>query len=205
MKASLVKIWRFARWPLGVLIVLYIALVIYRIPAVGEKQRTAEVVAYIQAQKITRADVMGENLPPAPNTEANNATVAGIDVNNNGIRDDVELAIFKQYPNSAKVRAAELQYALALQIEITQVFNSETWIAASIQDDRGYQCIAQTYPRTNLGEFIKITDERSDGVKNITLDSQMRKDAYEKSSQFTTSFGLENTNVCDIDLSTLSN
>ena len=40
-------------------------------------------------------------------------TIAGIDANKNGIRGDMELAIFKQYPDSAKTRAVLLQYALA--------------------------------------------------------------------------------------------
>ena len=53
---------------------------------------------------------MGTNLPPQPYEPENDATVAGLDKNNNGIRDDVELAIFAKYPKSAKIRAAELQY-----------------------------------------------------------------------------------------------
>ncbi len=60
----------------------------------------------------------GKHLPLTPNKEENDATVAGIDNNGNGIRDDVELAIFAKYPNSAKIRAAELQYAMALQLMI---------------------------------------------------------------------------------------
>lgn len=197
------KIWRFVRWPLGAVLVLYIVVVIYRIPAVGEKQRTAETVARIQAQKITLADVMGSNLPPAPDMEKNNATVAGIDANNNGIRDDVELAIFKLHPNEAHIRAAELQYALALQVEMTQVFNSETWIAAAEQDDRGYQCIGQTYPRTNLSKALSVLEARTKEIKDLVFNTQIRKTAYDKSNQYTTSFGLPNSDLCDIDLGTL--
>ena len=96
-------VWRWVRWPLAVLVVAYIGLVIYRLPAVGEKQRTADTIAAIQTQKITIADVMGTTLPPQPYEPENDATVAGIDKNNNGIRDDVELAIFAKYPNSAKI------------------------------------------------------------------------------------------------------
>src|ERR1700690_675425 len=116
------KIWLYIRWPLAVLVVFYILLVLYRIPAVGEQQRTAETVAKIQAQRITLSDVMGDALPPVPNKEENDATVAGIDKNNNGIRDDVELAIFSLHATSSKIRAAELQYAMDQQILMTEVF-----------------------------------------------------------------------------------
>src|ERR1700761_2907630 len=110
------RVWFWARWPLSVLVVAYAALVIWRIPAVTEQQKTAATIATINAQKITMADVMGTDLPPVPYEPENDATVAGIDANNNGIRDDVELAIFKEYPNSPRIRAAELQYAMTEQM-----------------------------------------------------------------------------------------
>ena len=36
------------------------------------------------------------------------ATIAGVDANENGIRDDVELAIFKEYPNFPYLQAVKL-------------------------------------------------------------------------------------------------
>ncbi|MCR4281169.1 MAG: hypothetical protein NUV88_02440, partial [Candidatus Kaiserbacteria bacterium] len=136
---SLFRKWWF--WVIAVPIILFIALVIYRIPAVREQQRTQEVVAQIHAQKLTMNDVNGEHLPPPPDPALADATIAGVDANKNGIRDDVELAIFKKYPDSAKIRSAELQYAKALQMELTQVFNSETLVAAIQEEDRAYFCI----------------------------------------------------------------
>ncbi|MEP7162458.1 MAG: hypothetical protein ABI747_01705 [Candidatus Moraniibacteriota bacterium] len=53
-------------------------------------------------------------LPPDPG-EAGKATVAGIDSNGNGVRDDVERWIAFNYPASAKGRAALMQYARAYQ------------------------------------------------------------------------------------------
>ena len=99
-------------------------------------------MAKIHATKLTMDDVIGKNLPPKPGTEADK-TVAGIDANKNGIRDDVELAIFKEYPNSAKTRAVLLQYALALQMEAVQtIVNKETVIATIQEEDRADICIA---------------------------------------------------------------
>ena len=50
----------------------------------------------------------------------------------------MELAIFKEYPNSAKTRAVLLQYALALQMEAVQpIVNKETVIATSVKKKIG--------------------------------------------------------------------
>jgi len=39
----------------------------------------------------------GHRLPPKPDPKINNATLLGVDVNNNGVRDDVERWIYKKY------------------------------------------------------------------------------------------------------------
>ncbi|HUD03093.1 MAG TPA: hypothetical protein VMR46_03745 [Candidatus Paceibacterota bacterium] len=194
-------VWRWVKWPLAILVVAYIALVIYRLPAVGEKQRTADAVAHIQAQKITMADVMGTNLPPQPYEPENDATVAGLDKNNNGIRDDVELAIFAKYPHSAKIRAAELQYALADQLILTQVFNADTWIAVAEQQSRAYACVGESIPTKDLATLISRTKE----VDDLVFNTQIRNSAKDQSYSFTTSYALPDTDLCDIDLNSLSN
>ena len=185
------KIWHFVRWPLAFLVVAYAVLVAFRIPAVGEKQRTADTIAAIQSQKITLADVDGTNLPPQPYEPENDATVAGIDKNNNGIRDDVELAIFAKYPNSAKIRAAELQYAMALQIMITQVFNTDTWKVAAYNYSRGDDCLSDPI--------------RKKEVEALVLNIESRQTAEDTAFKFTTSLALPNANFCDIDLTSLPN
>ncbi|MDO8517773.1 MAG: hypothetical protein Q7S26_00570 [bacterium] len=205
VKNFLHKAWHYVRWPLGVVVVLYVGLVVYRVPAMFEKDKTASSVAKIHAQKITLADVLGTALPPIPNAQENNATVAGIDKNNNGIRDDVELAIFNLYPNSARIRAAELQYAMTLQLMITDVFNTETWIAAAKETSRGYACISQSYPRNDLKTYIQITDTRTKEVETLVYNTQQRKAAQAQVDTFTTSYSLPNTDLCNIDSSTLPN
>lgn len=190
---------------MAILVLAYIALIIYRIPAVGEKQRTADTIARIQAQKITLSDVMGTNLPPQPYEPENDATVAGIDKNNNGIRDDVELAIFAKYPKSAKIRAAELQYAMTEQMFLTDVYNTNTWGAVANQNSRAYDCISLTYPRTNLQKYMQITDGYSKEVEAWVFNTQARKDAKDKAYDFTTSYGSPDPVPCDIDLNSLPN
>jgi len=41
--------------------------------------------------------IHGHTLPPEPDPDLNNATLGGVDSNNNGVRDDVERAIYKKY------------------------------------------------------------------------------------------------------------
>lgn len=198
------KIWGWARWPLAALFALYVGLVVWRLPSFLEEQRSKEVAQEISAKKITLADVMGTNLPPVPNKEKNDSTVEGIDANNNGIRDDVELAIFEKYPNSARVRAAELQYAMALQLYF-KVFSTETWLAAVSQDGRADSCIAETYPRENLSEYLKIVSGRSKEVEGLVFNTDQRKDAWDNAFDYTTSFGIPNKNLCDVNNSLLKN
>ncbi len=205
------RVWRVARWPLGVLLVLYIGVVIYRVPAVIEKDKTAKAVAYINAQHITLADVDGSHLPPAPDQAQNDATVAGIDANHNGIRDDVELAIFHLHPTSSKIRAAELQYALALQLELTQVSNSETWVAVVQKESHGTSCIADTTPplsSTTTPEFDKkvfaLMDARNKEVEDLVLNTELRKEKIKSNGSYKTSYAAEGGNGCDINLGSLT-
>ncbi|VAW48155.1 hypothetical protein MNBD_GAMMA04-1165, partial [hydrothermal vent metagenome] len=46
--------------------------------------------------------INGVRLPPEPLPEENNATLVGIDSNDNGVRDDVERAIYTTYPTKIR-------------------------------------------------------------------------------------------------------
>ena len=91
------------KWGGLTVLILFIALVVYRAFVLQAAENTEKQVARIHATKLMLDDVMGKNLPPDPGAEADK-TVQGVDANRNGIRDDVELAIFKEYPNSPKTR-----------------------------------------------------------------------------------------------------
>ena len=199
----LLRIWRIVRIPLAVIFILFIALVIYRIPVVRERMKTEEVVKKIQAQKLTIADVMGKNLPPTPDPLLKDASIEGIDANENGIRDDVELAIFKLYPYSARIRAAELQYAMALQNELTpDIFNSDTLVATLFQESRSYFCIDKAIPNATDSVF-NLTIK---GIENLVLNTQSRKSRHEEIlKKFMTSHANPSDQFCDIDFNTLSN
>ncbi len=179
-------------WVVATPIILFVALVIYRIPAVREKERTEAVVAQIHSQKLTINDVNGEHLPPPPDPAQVDATIEGVDANGNGIRDDVELAIFKKYPNSARIRAAELQYAMALQMYLSKVFNSETLVAVIQEESRSNVCILDSNRSKEIDELVFNTDIRK----------KTQEDLYRK---FMTSYALPNSGYCDIDPKTFTN
>src|ERR1700722_8404192 len=84
------RTWRIARWVLVILIVCYVSIVIYAYPQDAERHASEQMVAKIEAAKITEAGVDGGRLPPSPSPNQVDATVDGIDANDNGIRDDVE-------------------------------------------------------------------------------------------------------------------
>src|SRR6185437_8902619 len=198
-------LWR-SVWPLGsIVLCLFVIGVALDVPATSKQDETAATIAAIQSQKITMADVLGTNLPPVPYEPENDATVAGIDKNNNGIRDDVELAIFAKYPNDPKIRAAELQYAMTEQMFLTDVFNSDTWKAVAIQDDRGYECVGNSVPNSgNLSRDLKIVNSRINEVEALVFNTQIRKDAKDKAYSFTTSYGqTPGVPDCDIDINLL--
>ena len=187
-------------WTAIIIFAAFVAVVIIRIPHAVEQKKTAEAVAKIHATKLTLDDVMGKNLPPDPGLDANK-TIEGVDANKNGIRDDVELAIFKKYPNSARIRAAELQYAMILQIGLTQIFNSATLVAMAQERTRAGGCLYK------LGGGIKVAIEREDSFKKLILNTDARKNKLEEMYQkYMVSHGdIEGKSDCDINPTTLPN
>ena len=204
MGEVMVKLIKILKWGGGVILVAFVALVVVRMFVLDAKEKTAVEVAKIHATKLTIEDVMGKNLPPAPGAQGD-STVQGVDINKNGIRDDVELAIFREYPNSAKIRAVLLQYALALQMEVTQkVVNRETVTAAIQEKARASSCIGKPFSSLGSVEFLRKIDSLRFFIEklqfNTTMRSQAEENFYEKLGSYNS---LEKK--CDIDISTLAN
>ena len=194
----------------GTLAVFYFVLVIIRMFHFYNLDKTNEQVAKIHNTKLTMDDVMGKNLPPDPGAEADK-TIQGIDANKNGIRDDVELAIFKAYPDSAKTRAVLLQYALALQMEaIQEVVNKEVVIATVQEEDRADICVADVLvPRKTPESAREYSDiEKIDTYINFVKKIQSNNEARKKArTDFYEKIGSYNSlpRLCDFDYSLLPN
>lgn len=174
-------------------------------PFVYQKGKTDEQVTKIHATKLTMDDVMGTNLPPAPGADADK-TVAGIDANENGIRDDVELAIFKEYPDSAKTRAVLLQYALALQTQMTlPILNTET-ATAVVEDNysRALKCVWSISSRDDMDKFTKETDKNENFINERQINTESRKKYDSDFYKYVESYSMSRGG-CDVDISTLTN
>ncbi len=180
------------------------ALVVYRgIFYVIPKERTDKQVEKIHATRLNLVDVMGKNLPPVPSNP--DSSIQGLDANTNGIRDDVELAIFKEYPNSAKTRAVLLQYALALQMEMIQTrVNQGVVIAAIQEEDRAYLCVGEILSREDMDKYSVASDKLHSFVKVRQLNTEARKKArttfYDKIGSYASL-----DRICDIYYSALPN
>ena len=205
------KILKGFLWTGAAVLAAYFIVVIARIPHAYNQQKTEEAVAKIHATKLTLDDVMGKNLPPDPGAEADK-TIAGIDTNSNGIRDDIELAIFKEYPNSAKTRAVLLQYALALQMEVIQpIVNTGTVTEVLRENSRTGDCIADMLvPRKTPESTRNYSDiEKINAYINFVENKQLNTAERRKADQdFYKNLGSysESTNTrCDIDSATLPN
>ncbi|MFA6999700.1 MAG: hypothetical protein WC241_01135 [Candidatus Paceibacterota bacterium] len=204
------KIFVILKWVFFVLAGAFIILVIVRIPHAFQKDKTNTQVAIIHATKLQVDDVMGKNLPPDPGAEADK-TVQGIDANKNGIRDDVELAIYKEYPNSAKTRAVLLQYALALQMETIQpIVNTVTATEVIREETRANICLADTLvPRESLESSRSSVDVEKiysyiNFIENKELNTEERKNKRNLFLKNVRSFS-DLKQICDVDYSKLPN
>jgi hypothetical protein len=169
----------------------YSMLVIYAYPHDHQQHLDQAAIAKIEARKLTMNDMDGNHLPPRPDPGQLNANIAGVDANDNGIRDDVELAIFARYSTSTRIRAAELQYAMDLQIQLTEVFDPATWEAATKQNDRGFGCL---YDTSNSG-YPMLEKE----VEGLVLNTPDRIKQFESIEQYRVSYKLSSGPDCDID------
>ncbi|MDP9249420.1 MAG: hypothetical protein M3M85_02855 [bacterium] len=205
-------IGRVIKWAFFILLAAYIVIVLVRVFQMFDADETEAQVAKIHATKLELSDVTGENLPPDPGALADE-TLAGVDANKNGIRDDVELAIFEAYPNSAKTRAALLQYALALQMQFTQPKINTIVVDKVIgEQSRARFCIADSLvPRKTPESERTDTDmEKIDNFINLVDDKQLntegRKSSQEEFYRYLGNFAnSDKEDVCDIDLETLPN
>lgn len=196
-------------WVILVLLGAFIILTIFRTFHYFDVQKTNNQVLKIHSTKLTIEDVMGKNLPPDPGIEADK-TIQGIDANNNGIRDDVELAVFKEYPKSAKTRAVLLQYALAMQMMTDQnLINAGIATAVMQEKSRAYICIGSVLIRNDnnkevMSKYFADGDRLRSFIEKMQLNTVDRikndNDFYKKVRSYS---DLEQ--VCDIDLSNLSN
>jgi len=109
------------------------------------------------------------NLPPDPGA-AGKATLAGIDSDGDGVRDDVQRWIALTYPNSQKTRAALTQNAKAIQQFLLGSANSANSYKNALQMGRVIDCLS--YVRPNDSYSIAIEE------KSLMLNTTVRSRAW---------------------------
>jgi len=183
----------------GTLAVFYFILVVIRMFHFYNLDKTNEQVVKIHNTKLMMDDVIGKNLPPDPGAEADK-TVQGIDANKNGIRDDVELAIFKAYPDSAKTRAVLLQYALALQMEAVQtVVNKEVVGEVANKQDRAFFCVAKIVPGGGESSVFVAIEKYGKFMSDKQFNTEERKTAHKIFYSYLKSGRIDDSVSCDIE------
>ena len=121
--------------------------------------------------------IQGHTLPPMPNPKVNNATLLGVDVNNNDVRDDVEIWIYQTYKDKHPIyidiaMQAGRAYKQVLETpeqarEIREVVNAPYFCGAYYQHDAKY-----------LNEPILIYERIDIAVKNKYFNTKQRSNVY---------------------------
>jgi hypothetical protein len=108
----------------------------------------------------------GNGLPPDPG-EAGMATLAGIDSDQDGIRDDIQRYIALTYPDSQKTRAALTQFTLAFHKAILESPIEESALNNAEDIHRAIECLWYIHSESSIKmkNFLKAeylnTMERS--------------------------------------------
>lgn len=120
-------------------------------------------------------------LPPDPGEEGKK-TLAGIDSDRDGVRDDVQIWIYNQYPNSEKRRAALRQVAVDSQEAILTFTDKEKSIEVSRKKLRSYDCFLYVFQAQTQEELVEVGN-RLQRLKAKILNTRERSDAYVRADQ----------------------
>jgi hypothetical protein len=108
--------------------------------------------------------INGIAVPPAPNADEDNVTVAGVDTNNNGIRDSVERVIAAEFGQDNKDYHKAMEYAEILQVAM---------VDPSEENVKMYAQLLSSSVGTEESSVIKTvddtminTDDRIDACRN---------------------------------------
>ncbi len=134
-------------------------------------QTTAEISVTVYKE------INGYKLPPEPNETLNNATILGVDSNDNGVRDDVEIFIVKKYKNKHKI-VTEIGFQLArayqqiLDNPLDTEANDKAFTDAT-DCNHYFKFYAKYY-----GEKVLIDHYIDEDFENLQLNRKSRVKAY---------------------------
>ncbi len=172
-----------------IILALIAAFLIWLTIATIQYYPTAGALENIKNTRLTMQDVTGETLPAKRTKAEYDATVQGLDENNNGIRDDVEHAILEMTSDSLQMRAAKLQYAQALQLYFSSVRDGETLTEVVYKSGFGYGCILDELSEENpgiknLGLRIERISLITSELEKLILNTTSRDKEYSSKDKF---------------------
>jgi len=128
------------------------------------------------SKKIKKEVIDGYTLPPEPDPKINNATLLGVDVNHNGVRDDVERWIYHTY-NHPIERGILMQSARAYQKVIVDPSKAKETVKYinNVTSCRFYWLDTNEYLSKKY-EYVHITKE----MRKIQFNTVERHIAYER-------------------------
>ena len=151
--------------------------------------------------------VNGHLLPPEPDEELNNATLLGIDSNNNGVRDDVERWIFLEmeiYNGYEKIeQVIAMQEAKANQMALKDPSNSNDKVYEAMNAATDcwvwYDYIKKLPSIGNIDKFSRSLKDKSFNTKE-RLKTYWQYDATLAGRVFTLTKTLDTKTQCEVDI-----
>ena len=153
--------------------------------------------------------INGYVLPPEPDPDVNNATLLGVDANDNGVRDDVERWIIIKYKDHHKiVTAIGLQGAKAAQVIIQEPENARQTREVFAQ---AYHCsfYFEFYAGINNEPLLVDHPMFGNEFENIQFNTTKRARAYGRYNAalsggvYTSPSSAEKRAGCDFDVDAL--
>lgn len=122
-------------------------------------------------------EINGHRLPPEPDPKVNDATLLGVDSNDNGVRDDVERWIYKHYQNKHPVH---IDIAMQLARGYRKVLLMPER-AKEIHDEVSAGVYCSWYYRNDakyFGEPILVHEEIWSKITKVFFTTLARRNAY---------------------------
>ncbi len=118
--------------------------------------------------------IHGHTLPPQPDSDLNNATLGGVDSNENGVRDDVERAIYKKYDKKLHALAL-MQKAKFLQRTLVEPITN----AKIIREDssKSIDCTIYLSRKDSSFQYVNF-NQHINYIKDLTFNTVERIQKY---------------------------
>lgn len=118
---------------------------------------------------------------PQPDLKKNDSSLLGIDIDNNGIRDDIQNYIVKTYETNIEAILAANQYALGFQSEMEFYHNKDLAIQAAHLARKGLECMI--YTLQSQGMNINKSIIETEKIEALYINTKERVNAARKISE----------------------